>query len=413
METGWQKIIRYDSEDLVSDEKILQGHLPEEDGGDAVMFCDLSDVLWKMSFWQENMKRVYPYFAVKCNYDPLLLQTLARIGAGFDCASKAEIQMVQQFNARIIYAQPVKFVPHLKFAQENGVDLVTYDRRSELEKIRKYFPTARLVIRIRYDAKDVLFKMGDKFGCDPLEGPELLRAAKEMNLNVVGTSFHVGTGCNDIESYRSALHECKKLMDYGVELGYEMTIVDIGGGFHGTRENNFRDIARVINGALDDFFPDPNLHVMAEPGQFFTTSAFTLFATVQASRFVDSLGCQEYIINEGVYNTFRSVPEILKFLKIEAVKRKDGRNRDNVEVKSIILGQCPDERDFITGDAMLPVLEPGDIISFRNMGSYSISMKSGYGKFIDHPVMKYFIKSCDAERIELDPQGFKCSYIEG
>ena len=239
--------------------------------------------------------------------------------------------------------------------------------------------------------------MGDKFGCDPiLEGPDLLRAAKALNLNVVGTSFHVGTGCNDIVSYRNALEFCRKLSDIGAELGYEMSVVDIGGGFHGTRDNNFRDIAAVINKALEDFFPDPNVQVIAEPGQFFTTSAFTLFATVQASRFVAHLNSMEYVINDGHYNTFRSCPEILQFLEIEAVGRKTQENH----FKSIIIGQCPEERDLITDATMLPSLGVGDTIVFRNMGSYSLSMQSKYGRF-DHPVVKYFVKEMDAVRISL------------
>lgn len=140
MDTGCQ-IFRYDAEDLVADEKTF----PVDSEG-PVIVCDLSDVIWKWTFWRANMPRVHPFYAVKCNYDPMLLMTLARLGAGFDCASKAEIEMVQKYNvdtSRIIYAQPVKFVPHLKFAEANGVDMVTFDRRSELEKIQKYFPTAR------------------------------------------------------------------------------------------------------------------------------------------------------------------------------------------------------------------------------------------------------------------------------
>lgn len=251
--------------------------------------------------------------------------------------------------------------------------------------------------------------MGDKFGCDPgEEAHELLRTAKQMNLNVVGTSFHVGTGCNDIESYRMAILACKTLMDYGREqLGFAMTVVDIGGGFHGTRDNNFRGIAQVINRALDDFFPDPQLDIMAEPGQFFTTSAFTLFATVQASRFVKPLlgaAYMEYTINDGFYNSFRSCPEILQFLQIEAVNEEIGDEGEQA-FNSIILGQCPDERDFISGDVLLPVLKAGQMIKFRNMGSYSLSMQSLYGKY-DHPELKYFIKHDDGELIGLN-QEFK------
>lgn len=140
-------VVRYNCEDLVSDEKILEKYSHSLDSSSKpVIFCDLSDVIWKWRFWNANLPRVRPFYAVKCNYDPVLLFTLARLGACFDCASKAEIEMVQMFQvdpSMIIYAQPVKFVPHLKFAEENGVDLMTFDRKSELEKVQKYFPAAR------------------------------------------------------------------------------------------------------------------------------------------------------------------------------------------------------------------------------------------------------------------------------
>ena len=150
METSRQ-VFRYNSTDLARDQKVLEAYGPtgSTQGTAAeppVIFCDLSDVIFKWNFWQILLPRVHPYYAVKCNYDPMLLATLARLGAGFDCASKAEIEMVQKLNVSpqmIVYAQPVKFVPHLSFARENGVDLMVFDRRSELDKIREFFPAAR------------------------------------------------------------------------------------------------------------------------------------------------------------------------------------------------------------------------------------------------------------------------------
>jgi len=44
--------------------------------------------------WGEAMPRVHPYYAVKCNPDVGVLATLAALGAGFDCASEAEIRAV-------------------------------------------------------------------------------------------------------------------------------------------------------------------------------------------------------------------------------------------------------------------------------------------------------------------------------
>lgn len=42
--------------------------------------------------WVGLCPNVVPFYAVKCNNDPVLLQTLALLGTGYDCASKSEIE---------------------------------------------------------------------------------------------------------------------------------------------------------------------------------------------------------------------------------------------------------------------------------------------------------------------------------
>lgn len=45
--------------------------------------------------WGDALPRVRPFYAVKANPDAALLSTLAALGAGFDCASEAEIRAVR------------------------------------------------------------------------------------------------------------------------------------------------------------------------------------------------------------------------------------------------------------------------------------------------------------------------------
>ena len=64
-------------------------------------------------------KHVLPISAVKCNYDPTLLRTLASLGTGFDCASKQEILAILNLGvdpSRIIYANPCKQNSHIRLA---------------------------------------------------------------------------------------------------------------------------------------------------------------------------------------------------------------------------------------------------------------------------------------------------------
>lgn len=47
-------------------------------------------------------------------------------------------------------------------------------------------------------------------------------------------SFHIGSGCRDYSPYIKSLETCKRLIDFAKEIGFVMTLLDIGGGFPGT-----------------------------------------------------------------------------------------------------------------------------------------------------------------------------------
>ena len=165
-----------------------------------------------------------------------------------------------------------------RYAREHGVNLMTFDNVSELEKIEMYFPEAKLVMRIAPDDSHSLMRFGTKFGVHPDDCADLLEMASEMKLAVVGVrcesslfffpllvltyfsflffsflffsflffsflffsflffsflyySFHVGSGCFNEVAYSSALTLVRKVFDDAKKAGIELELVDIGGGF--------------------------------------------------------------------------------------------------------------------------------------------------------------------------------------
>lgn len=72
-----------------------------------------------------------------------------------------------------------------------------------------------------------------KFGCLPKNAGRLLEKAKELGLNVVGVSFHVGSGCQDARAFEAAITDARTVFNIGESLGFNFTILDIGGGFPG------------------------------------------------------------------------------------------------------------------------------------------------------------------------------------
>ena len=138
------------------------------------------------------MPRVEPFYAVKCNNEPGILQLLASLGTGFDCASKAEIKQVLSLGvdpSRIIYANPCKMRSHIKYASERNVSLMTFDNEVELQKVKAFYPDAHLVIRILPPASKAVCNLGCKYGIQPEKAPALLQTARDLGLNVVGLRF--------------------------------------------------------------------------------------------------------------------------------------------------------------------------------------------------------------------------------
>jgi hypothetical protein len=61
--------------------------------------CDVGVVVSQVYQWRRFFPRVEPFYAVKCNPDPVVIKTLAILGCNFDCASRNEIKLVQELTA--------------------------------------------------------------------------------------------------------------------------------------------------------------------------------------------------------------------------------------------------------------------------------------------------------------------------
>jgi diaminopimelate decarboxylase len=102
---------------------------------DPFYVLDLGLLIELYQGWVQSIPRVKPFYAVKCSPDPALLSTLAALGAGFDCASKAEISQVLALGVspeKIIFANPCKMHSHIKYAASVGVNIMTFDCEMEV-----------------------------------------------------------------------------------------------------------------------------------------------------------------------------------------------------------------------------------------------------------------------------------------
>ncbi|XP_014232713.1 ornithine decarboxylase-like [Trichogramma pretiosum] len=363
--------------------EIAESGMQEE----AFYVLDVGDIVRKHQIWKEKLPRVHPFYAVKCNDSLPVLEVLAAIGVGFDCASKNEINKVLDLGVdtdRIIFANPAKPSSHIRHAESVGVRLMTVDNESELYKIKRIFPSAKIVLRIRCDSELAQCQLGMKFGCDPVyDAPTLLRLAKVLDLDVIGISFHVGSGCQDPPVYNRAIAHSRTLFDLATDIGFKPYLLDLGGGYPGDRGTSIDVFADVINDSLDQYFPSDDVHVIAEPGRFYVASAFTLATCIHSKRVVranvndpDKVTHHMYYINDGVYGSFNCL--LYDHQHVTPIPLRPGSGK---LVPSSIWGPTCDGLDQVVDNVMLHEMELGDWIIFENMGAYTLPVASPFNGF--------------------------------
>lgn len=363
---------------------------------------DLGDVLRKLQRWAKLIPRVAPFYAVKCNNDPRILDTLAAAGTGFDCASRAEMEAMVSRGvdpANIIYAHPCKPTPHLLYAKKVGVTLMTVDNHQELVKIQTHYPDARLVLRVLVDDSYAICRLGTKFGCLPSETGLLLRQAQELGLNIMGVSFHVGSGCTNAKAFSGAVAVAARVFSEARALGFDMTMLDIGGGFPGQADAPvaFEDIADALTTSLDAHFShdDPaneHLTIIAEPGRYFVASSASLAVNVIAKRSATDCSTHDYYVNDGVYGSFNCTLFDHQVVLAELLHPVADTA---AAITSTIWGPTCDSMDCISRDAALPELQVGDFLVFHNMGAYTMAASSTFNGF-PRPDIHYVFTSATA-----------------
>jgi ornithine decarboxylase len=282
----------------------------------------------------------------------------------------------------IIYANPCKPKGHILFAKRNGVKQMTFDNLQELQKIREIYPEAELYLRIGVDDSAALCQLSTKFGAKISDCGKLLKAGKEMGLNIVGLSFHVGSGQQTVDAYVDALDRAKTVFDLAESLDVKLSVLDIGGGFPGDENEEalfgFEQVAATISQKIDELFPD--VRIIAEPGRYFVAACCTLATKVIAIRDQsDSESSVDYFyyINDGVYGSFNNiiydhasvVPCFLRNVGSEHLYR------------SQLFGPSCDGLDCILKNYPLPKLHLEEWIYWTNMGAYTICAAASFNGF--------------------------------
>ena len=345
--------------------RLLSTHNPE----DSFYIMNLSYLNTAYEEWTRAFPTIRPFYAVKCNPDRHIVERLASLGAGFDCASPGEIQLVLDCGvdpSNIIYANPVKRIPDIQFAWKNGVKVATLDSIQELEKIQRCCPDMQIILRINASDPTAKCVLSNKYGAILEDAAKICEKAGDQ---LIGISFHVGSGSRDPDAYVRAIHDAMNIVNEK-----NLKILDIGGGFtYG--ELPVTEITKAIDGIK-------GVQIIAEPGRYFAEYVGTLVSPVIGKKvFRDEV---QYYISDSLYGSFNCI--LYDHAKPEISTLHDGPKK-----KSRVFGATCDGMDEIISEVDLPNLEIDDWTIFERMGAYTTAASTNFNGIPFTTRIRYYI----------------------
>ena len=354
--------------------------------GTPLFVVDHDELRKNYAVFRKHFPRVQIYYAVKVNSDAAIVKTFYELGGSFDVASMQEFHTVHQNIAKlpakqrqdfiwdkIIYANPIKPIETLR-ELDRYKPLVTFDNEEEVRKIAAHAPHAGLCLRLRVPNTGSMVELSSKFGALPGEAVDLIRCAHDHDLVVEGLSFHVGSQCTNPENYIQALHLCAGIFAEAKTGGFDLRLLDIGGGFPAAYDASvpkLSALARKINHEIDRLFPEP-IEILAEPGRFLVASAGSAVSKIIGKAFRNDKTC--YYVDDGVYHTYSGV--IFDHCTYHMKSFKRGKTR-----LCAVFGPTCDALDTISLSEQLPDLEIGDYLYSENIGAYSAASSTHFNGF--------------------------------
>ena len=323
-------------------------------------------------------------YAVKANSNLAVLDTLARLGAGFDIVSLGELERVLAAGgdpAKVVFSGVGKKPAEMARALELDIACFNLESAAELEVLANVAAelgkTARVSVRVNpdVDAKTHPYistgLKENKFGVTMEEALAVYQRAAELPfIEVVGVDCHIGSQLTEISPFIDALKRLLKLVDKLAEQGIVLHHLDLGGGlgvcYKDEEPPSIGDYIAAVRRELGD----RELTLVFEPGRSIAANAGLLVTRVE---YLKKTPENNFALVDAAMNDMLRPALYQAWLDIRNVREKSDAPLETWEV----VGPVCETGDFLGKQREL-CLAQGDLLALSGAGAYGFSMSSNY-----------------------------------
>jgi diaminopimelate decarboxylase len=323
-------------------------------------------------------------FAVKANSNLAVLQTLARLGSGFDIVSGGELERVIAAGGdpgKVLFSGVGKTEAEMRRALELGIRCFNVESEAELERLEQVAGARRqiapIALRVNPDVDagtHPYISTGlkeNKFGIEIEEALRIYQRAHAMpHIRITGVDCHIGSQLTELAPFLDALDRVLALVERLRGQGIELQHLDLGGGLGVPYRDEqpplpaeyAQALVTRLNGLPYEIYIEPGRAIAANAGILLTRVEYLKHGETRDFAIIDA--AMNDLIRPALYQAWQDIVPV-------------EQDPHGVPGAYDLVGPICETGDFL-GKGRQLTLREGSLLAVRSAGAYGFTMASNY-----------------------------------
>ena len=328
------------------------------------------------------------HYAMKANFNPVVLKKIEKAGFGADCVSGNEVKKAIELGfdqQKVVFAGVGKSDQEINDALDRHIFCFNVESLQELEVINelaeKKQQIAKVAIRINpnvdaHTHANITTGLDEnKFGINSWDLPACAALLNiSANLEFIGIHFHIGSQITNLDVYKNL---CNRVNEFGAwfeDHGFKVSILNVGGGLgidYHHPDQQIPDFEAYFKIFKDFLVVKPHQEVHFELGRALVGQSASLISRVL---YVKNGKKKNFIILDA------GMTELMRPALYQAYHQIENLSKEGLaaDMKYDVVGPICESTDCFGKEVVMQEAKRGDLIAIRSTGAYGEVMASHY-----------------------------------
>jgi len=338
------------------------------------------------------------HYAMKANFNEMVLRKIKAIGFGADCVSGNEVKKAIEVGFskdKVVFAGVGKSDKEIIDALESDIFCFNVESLQELQVINELAEAqqkiAKVAIRINpnvdaHTHANITTGLDEnKFGINSWDMPSCASILNiSPNLEFIGIHFHIGSQITNLDVYKNLCNRVNEFSAWFEDHGFKVKILNVGGGlgidYHQPNQQ-IPDFVKYFKVFADFLEVKPHQEVHFELGRALVGQCASLISRVlyvkngKKKNFIVLDAGMTELMRPALYQAYHLIENLSGNQRLTT---ENSASRVENSVKYDVVGPICESTDCFGKEVALPESFRNDLIAIRSTGAYGEVMASHY-----------------------------------